>query len=108
MIYELRVYTAMPGKMPALQARFRDHTTKLFEKHGIKNVGYWTNMIGGKSDQLIYMLAYEDLGARQKSWAAFGADPEWQAARNKSEEDGPLVHHVENSILNPTNFSPLG
>ena len=108
MIYELRVYTAMPGKMPALQARFRDHTTKLFEKHGIKNVGYWTNMIGGKSDQLIYMLAYEDLGARQKSWASFGADPEWQAARNESEKDGLLVHHVENSILNPTNFSPLG
>jgi hypothetical protein len=107
MIYELRVYTAMPGKMPALQARFRDHTTKLFEKHGIKNVGYWTNMIGGKSDELVYMLAYEDLGARQKSWASFGADPDWQAARNASEVDGPLVHHVVNSILNPTNCSPL-
>ena len=107
MIYELRVYTAMPGKMPALQARFRDHTLKLFEKHGMKNIGYWTNAIGGKSDELLYILGYEDLAARAKTWASFGADPDWHAARNESEKDGPLVHHVENRILNPTNFSPL-
>jgi len=107
MIYELRVYTAMPGKMPALQARFRDHTCKLFEKHGMKNVGYWTNMIGGKNDELIYILGYEDLAARATCWASFGGDPEWHAARNESEKDGPLVLHVENRILNPTNFSPL-
>ena len=107
MIYELRTYTALPGKLPALQARFRDHTVKLFEKHGMKNIGYWTNMIGGTNDQLIYILAYEDLAARQKCWAEFGADPEWHEARNASEKDGPLVQHVENRILNPTNFSPL-
>jgi hypothetical protein len=106
-IYELRVYTAMPGKLGAVQARFRDHTTKLFEKHGMKNIGYWTNAIGGKNDELVYILAYEDLAARQKAWAAFGADPEWVAARNASEVDGPIVHHVENRIMNPTNFSPL-
>ncbi len=107
MIYELRIYTANTGKMPALQARFRDHTTALFEKHGIKNVGYWTNAIGGRSDELWYMLAYSDLAQRQAAWAAFGADPDWQKARTESEKDGPLVHHIENRIMNPTDFSPL-
>ena len=107
MIYELRIYTAHPGKLPALQARFREHTCALFEKHGIKNVGYWVNAIGGRSDELWYMLAYEDLAARQKAWAEFGADPEWQEARAASEVDGPLVHHTENRIMTPTNFSPL-
>ena len=107
MIYELRVYTANPGKMPALQARFRDHTLGLFEKHGMKNIGYWTNAIGGRSDELLYILAYEDWAARQTCWSSFGADPDWHAARSESEKDGPLVHHSENRILNPTSFSPL-
>jgi hypothetical protein len=107
MIYELRIYTANPGKMGALQARFRDHTCQLFEKHDIKNVGYWMNSIGGRSDELWYMLGFENLGQRDTAWAAFASDPEWQAARADSEKDGPLVHHIENRILNPTNFSPL-
>src|SRR5689334_14677739 len=106
-IYELRIYTAQTGKLPALQARFRDHTCRLFEKHGIKNVGYWVNTIGGRSDELWYMLAYEDLNARQASWAAFLADPEWQQVRMDSERDGSLVHHVENRVMTPTDFSPL-
>ena len=107
MIYELRIYTANPGKMGALQARFRDHTVRLFEKHGVKNVGYWTNSIGGRSDELWYMLGFESLAQRETAWAAFGADPDWQKARADSEKDGPLVHHIENRIMNPTNFSPL-
>ena len=107
MIYELRIYTANPGKMSALQARFRDHTVRLFEKHGIKNVGYWVNTIGGRSDELWYILAFDDLGHRQRAWEAFGADPEWQTARRESEKDGPLVHHTENRIMTPTDFSPL-
>lgn len=107
MIHELRIYTANTGKMAALQARFRNHTLGLFEKHGITNVGYWTNAIGGRSDELWYILGYEDLGARQKAWAAFGADPEWAAVRTESEKDGPLVHHIENRILAPTDYSPL-
>lgn len=106
-IYELRVYTANPGCMPALRARFRDHTSRLFEKHGIKNIGYWTNLAGGQSDELYYMVAYEDLGARQPAWAAFIADPEWQAAYAESEKDGPLTHHTRNMLLSPTDFSPL-
>lgn len=107
MIYELRTYHAMPGKLPALQARFRDHTTALFEKHGMKNVGYWTNVIGGSSDEMIYMLAFEDLGHRERAWAAFQADPEWQRLRAESERDGTLNHRFENQILAPTDFSPL-
>ena len=107
MIYELRIYTANPGKMGALQARFRDHTTKLFERHGITNVGYWMNTIGGRSDELWYMLAFEDLAHRDSAWKAFASDPEWQEARRKSEEGGALVHHIENRIMAPTDFSPL-
>lgn len=107
MIHELRIYTAHPGKMGPLLARFRDHTLRLFEKHGIVNVGYWTNAIGGRNDELWYILGYEDLAQRERAWAAFMADPEWQAARAASEADGPLVHHLENRILAPTKFSPL-
>jgi hypothetical protein len=107
MIHELRIYTAHTGKMAPLIARFRNHTTKLFEKHGITNVGYWTNSIGGRSDELWYMLAFEDLGHRERAWKAFAADPEWQAARSESEKDGPLVHHIENRIMIPTDFSPI-
>ena len=107
MIYELRIYTAESGKLPALMARFRDHTVALFEKHGLKNVGYWRNSIGGRSDELWYMLAFEDMAQRDAAWAAFASDPEWQRVRAESEADGPLVHHIENRILAPTDFSPL-
>ncbi|MFN8508657.1 MAG: NIPSNAP family protein [Dehalococcoidia bacterium] len=107
MIHELRIYTANPGKMPALQARFRDHTLALFEKHGMTNVGYWTNAIGGRSDELWYILGFTDLAHRERAWAAFAADPAWQAVRAESEKDGALVHHIENRILSPTNYSPL-
>ena len=92
MIYELRIYTAHPGKMGHLMNRFRDHTMGLFEKHGITNVGYWLNAVGGRSDELWYMLSYEDHGQRERAWAEFGADADWQAARAASEADGPLVH----------------
>lgn len=107
MIYELRIYTVHPGKMGALQARFRDHTCRLFEKHGMTNVGYWTNAVGGRNDELWYILGYEDMGARQTAWAAFGADPEWQRVHADSESDGPIVHHIENRFMRPTDFSPL-
>ena len=107
MIHELRIYTAHSGKMGPLLARFRDHTTRLFEKHGIVNVGYWLNAIGGRSDELLYILGYEDAAHRDRAWAAFQADPDWKKARADSEKDGPLVHHLENRILSPTNFSPL-
>lgn len=107
MIHELRIYTAHPGKMPALLARFRDHTTELFERHGITNVGYWLNTIGGRSDELWYIVGFESLGQRDQAWAEFAADPDWQKARAESEAEGPIVHHIENRILKPTDFSPL-
>lgn len=107
MIHELRIYTAAPGKMPDLLARFRDHTMDLFEKHGITNVGYWLNSIGGRNDELWYMLAFESLAQREQAWAAFVADPEWAKVRAESEADGPLLSHLENRIMNPTDFSPL-
>ena len=106
-IYELRSYYAHPGKMGALQKRFRDHTCKLFEKHGITNVGYWTNSIGGRTDELMYIVGFESMEQRDQAWAAFRADPEWITAQTESEKDGPLVHHIENRILRATDFSPL-
>ena len=107
MIYELRIYTAHPGKMGSLMKRFRDHTMELFERHEIHNVGYWTNSVGGRSDELWYILSYENHGQREEAWKSFAADPDWQAARAASEENGPLVHHIENRLLQPTEWSPM-
>ena len=107
MIYELRIYPAAPGKLAPLVARFRDHTCDLFEKHGLKNVGYWRHSIGGRNDELWYMLAFEDMAQRDEAWRSFASDPEWQRVREESERDGPLLDHIENRILAPTDFSPL-
>ena len=107
MIYELRIYTTLPGRLPALQARFRDHTCALFEKYGIMNVAYWTNSIGGRNDELTYILGYDDLESRAAAWTAFASDPAWHQVRDESELDGPIVHHIENRIISPTDFSPL-
>ena len=107
MIYEYRVYEAAPGKMPALHARFRDHAVKLFERHGVKNIGYWTANIGDYSDRLIYILGFESVEQRERAFAAFGADPDWQKAFKESEVDGPLVTRVSNTLLNATDYSPL-
>lgn len=106
MIHELRIYRTHPGKMPALLKRFRDHTTTLFERHGIRNVAYWLNTVGGRNDELWYVVAFEDSGQRERAWSAFQQDPEWQAVRAASEEDGPIVHHIENRLMTPTDFSP--
>ena len=107
MIYEYRVYEAAPGKMPQLHARFRDHALKIFERHGIKNIGYWTSNIGDYSDRLIYILAFESVEQRESAFAAFGADPDWQRAFEESEVDGPLVTRVSNTLLDATDYSPL-
>ena len=95
----------MPGKLPALHDRFAKHTTGLFSKHGIENIAYWVDDIG-TSNRLTYMLGYPDLGAREKSWAAFTADPAWQQARAESEKDGALVRVSRHSILRLTSYSP--
>ena len=107
MIYEYRVYEAAPGKLEALNARFRNHTLGIFERHGIKNIGYWTAGVGDYSDRLIYIVAFEDEGHRERAWAEFSADPEWNRVRAESEVDGALVARVFNSLLSPTDYSPL-
>jgi hypothetical protein len=104
-VQELRIYDAMPGKLPALHDRFAKHTMQLFAKHGIENIAYWTDDVG-TSNRLIYMLGHADLGAREKGFAAFQADPEWQQARAESEKDGPLVRVSRHSILRLTPYSP--
>ncbi len=107
MVHELRIYRAHPGRMPALLQRFSEHTCALFEKHGIRNVAYWLNTVGGRNDELWSIVAFDDMGQREKAWASFQADPDWQSARAASEADGPIVHHIENRFLTPTEFSPV-
>jgi len=106
--FEMRIYTANEGKLDALNARFRNHTNKLFVKHGIELIGYWVPTEGDKSkDTLIYILAYPSKEAREASWKAFAADPEWKAAKAESEKDGALVKKVESTYMSPTNYSPI-
>ena len=107
MIYETRIYETHPGKLPDLNARFRNHTIKIFEKHGIKNIGYWTSNVGEFSDRLTYIIAFEDQSHREKAWNAFSNDPEWIKVRAESELNGPIVKRVFYNLLNPTDFSPL-
>jgi hypothetical protein len=104
-LQELRIYTAMPGKLPALNDRFANHTMRLFKKQGVENIAYWTADVG-ISNQLVYMLGFSDLGHREKSMGAFAADPEWQKAKTESELNGPLVRRTFNAILRPTGYSP--
>ena len=107
MLYELRIYHCVPGKLPAVVARFENATVALFEKHGIQQVGFWTVNIGDSNADLYYILKWDSLDERQKKFAAFAVDPSWIAARDKSEEGGPIVASISNSILTPTKFSAL-
>lgn len=107
MLHELRIYHAIPGRLPDLLNRFEKVTVRLFEKHGVKQIGYWTVAIGESNQDLIYILEWESLAQRDANLAAFQADPEWIEARRKSEENGPLVASIANSILRPTSFSNL-
>jgi len=103
--YEMRTYYAAPGKLDELHARFHNHTCKLFEKHGMANIGYWVPL-DNPENQLIYILAYPSREAREKSWKAFGADPEWQAAYKASEVNGKLVSKVDVNFMTATDYSP--
>lgn len=106
-VFELRTYTATPGNTGAVLARFREHTLKLFEKHGMKNVAYWVPMDDkdGAADKLVYLLEYPSREAAKASWKAFSADPEWQAVRKKTEANGKIVAKAESLYLNATDFS---
>jgi len=107
-VYELRIYHAAPGKMDSLVARFRDHTDKLFAKHGINSVAYWTALDEPvKSSTFFYILEHPNREAAAANWKAFQDDPEWKAVKAKSEENGPLVEKVDSTFLTLTDFSPL-
>jgi hypothetical protein len=107
-VFELRTYHAAPGKMEALQARFRDHTCKLFEKHHMTIIGFWNPTDEQQAKQtLVYLLAFPSKEAAVKSWKDFGADPEWKAVKEVSEKNGRLVDRIESVYLNPTDYSPL-
>jgi hypothetical protein len=107
MIYELRVYRCMPGRMPALLSRFGNQTLRLWERHGIRPAGFWTTLVGASSRELTYMLAWKSLAEREKLWAAFAGDPEWLAIVAETEKDGPLWQDISNQLLAPTAFSSV-
>ena len=106
MIYELRIYEAIPGKLQALSDRFANYTMGAWQKRGWKVVGFWTETIG-TSNQLVYMLAFDNLADREKKFAEFLSDPEWNRVRAESEKSGPLVARIRNIILQPTPYSPM-
>jgi hypothetical protein len=107
MIYESRVYTALPGRLPALLARFENVTLGFWEKYGIRQAGFFTTAIGPNSQDLTYLLAWESLAEREQKWNAFQSDADWIAARTASEADGQIVANIASVILKPTTFSAL-
>jgi hypothetical protein len=107
MIYEMRIYNCVPGRMPALLKRFADHTCGLFEKHGIRQAGFFTTLVGESHNQLTYLLAWESLAEREVKWSAFATDPAWIAVRDASEADGPILASISNQLLTPTAFSAV-
>lgn len=107
-VYELRIYTPAPGKLAALNARFREHTLALFEKHGMRNVAYWNEQPTGAAPEgrVVYVLAYPSRAARDAAWQAFGADPAWRAVAAASEAGGKLVAKVDSVFMTMTDYSP--
>jgi hypothetical protein len=108
-VFELRTYTASPGKLDALNARFRDHTIALFKKHGMKVVGFWEPLDkeAGGGEKLVYMLAHQSRAAAEVSWKAFRDDPEWVKVKAASESGGPLTTKIESVFMGGTDYSPL-
>ena len=107
-VFELRTYHAPKGKLDALNARFRNHTTKLFEKHGMKNVIYLTPLDPAKQEtDLVYLVSHATREAADANWKAFIDDPEWKKAHAESEKDGKLVDKIEREYLIPTDYSPI-
>jgi hypothetical protein len=107
MIHELRIYHCMPGRLPDLLNRFDTVTLKIWERHGIRQAGFWTVAIGESNHDLYYLLEWESLAERDEKWAAFQADPEWGEKRAKTEVNGPIVSTITNAILQPTSFSSV-
>ncbi len=107
-VFEIRTYYTFPGRLEALHKRFREHTMKMFEKHGMTNVAYWTPQDSpGKDDTLVYVISHESREAAKRNWAEFSADPEWQKIAADSQKDGKIVERVESVFLDATDYSPL-
>ena len=107
-VFELRTYTAPEGKLGNLHIRFRDHTMRIFERHGMTNVGYWTPQDTTlRENTLVYLLAHPSRAAADQAWRDFGADPEWQRVSEESQRDGRIVSQVVRMYLDPTDFSPM-
>jgi len=107
MIYEMRVYRVVPNRMPALLKRFEGTTLALWQRHGIRQAGFWTTAVGESNQELTYMLAWDSMADREQKWTAFQSDPEWIAKRAESEKDGAIVANIANSFLLPTSFSAV-
>ena len=105
--FELRTYYPAPGKFEALHSRFRDHTNKLFVKHGMELIGYWVASDKEKGDRLVYILGHKTRQAADKSWQDFQNDPDWKKARSESEANGKLVDKVERVFMAATDYSPI-
>ena len=104
---DLRTYHCLPGKLPALLDRFANITLAIWERHGIRQAGFWTTVIGESNNDLVYLLQWDSLADREKKWNAFMADPEWQQKRAQTEADGPILASLSSQILQPTAFSSV-
>ena len=107
MIHELRIYRCVPGRLPALLKRFETITLVLWDKHGIRQAGFWTTIVGESSQDLFYLLEWESMAEREQKWTAFQSDPEWIEKRAGTEKDGAIVANVTNAFLQPTSFSSV-
>ncbi|MCO5129663.1 MAG: NIPSNAP family protein [Xanthobacteraceae bacterium] len=107
MIYEMRVYRCVPGRLPALLRRFETVTLKLWDKHGIRQAGFFTTLVGTSNQELTYLLAWDSMAEREAKWTAFATDPAWLTARAESEKDGQIVDNIVNQFLQPTAFSSV-
>jgi hypothetical protein len=106
-MYELRIYHCMPGRLPDLNKRFETITLKIWEKHGIRQVGFWTVLVGDSNMDLYYILEWKDMAERERLWNIFMADPEWQEKRAETEKNGPIVAKINNLFLSPTQYSRI-
>ncbi len=107
MIHELRIYRCCPGRLPALLKRFETITLEIWARHGIRQAGFWTTVIGDSNQELTYLLQWESLAEREVKWTAFQNDPEWNAKRAETERDGQIVATISSQILQPTAFSAV-
>ena len=107
MIYELRIYRCVPGRQAALLSRFENETLRIWAKHGIRQAGFWTTLIGKSNQEITYMLVWDSIAEREKRWSAFVTDPEWAAVVAKTEKDGQLVENISSQLLTPATFSAV-